>query len=141
MDAYAVAEDVLGQDHVHVRAHRRQHAPRLRHRVQGGPVHRGRPGQYTVETLGSEFLYITFKPVSQYDDTRGRRKQTYLGNLRLRLQDMHHTEIVRKLIDGPDGTQSWVIGLDSRSARSPSTRGDSVRRACHRLHHAVTARR
>jgi len=64
-----------------------------------------------VYVLGEAFLYVTFTPASQTDTRGSRPKQTYLGNLSLRLEDMHHTQIVRKLIDG-DGTVSWIIGLD-----------------------------
>jgi hypothetical protein len=67
-----------------------------------------------VETLGEAFLFVTMTPASQTDARDpGRPKQTYPGNLRLRLEDMHHAEIVRKLIDG-DGTVMWLIGLDEK---------------------------
>lgn len=72
------------------------------------------PNGGQIATVGEAFLYLTFKPVSQYDDREGRHKQMYLGNLRLTLTDTHHTQLVSKLTDAEDGTQSWVIGLDSR---------------------------
>jgi hypothetical protein len=78
------------------------------------PFVEGDAGQYTVETLGNAFLYITFAPASETDWTSGSPKQTYPGNLKLRLEDMHYTEIVRKIIDHPDGTQSWLIGLTEK---------------------------
>ena len=78
------------------------------------PFVEGDEGQYNVETLGNAFLYITFAPASETDYTSGSPKQTYPGNLRLRLEDMHYTEIVRKIKDHPDGTQSWLIGLSEK---------------------------
>jgi hypothetical protein len=67
-----------------------------------------------VETLGEAFLHVTFTPAASTDlSDPNRPNQTYRGNLRLRLDGMHHTEIVRKLIDG-DGTVMWLIGLDVR---------------------------
>jgi len=76
---------------------------------QKGPFTEGEK-QSPVETLGEAFLMLTLTPASQTD---GDGKQTYKGNLRLRLDGMHHTEIVRKLIDG-DGTVMWLIGLDAK---------------------------
>jgi hypothetical protein len=78
------------------------------------PFVEGDEGQYTVETLGDAFLYITFAPASETDYTSGQPRQTYPGNLRLRLEDMHYTQIVRKIMDNPDGTQSWLIGLSEK---------------------------
>lgn len=79
-----------------------------------GPFTEGENGQYTVETLGNAFLLVTFTPAASTDNSNESRPvQTYRGNLRLRLEDMHHTEIVRKLIDG-DGTVMWLIGLDTK---------------------------
>lgn len=69
-----------------------------------------------IPTVGEAFLYLTFRPASQWDEQDGRRVQTYTGNLRLQLADMQHTELVAKLTDAEDGTQSWVIGLDGRRA-------------------------
>jgi hypothetical protein len=67
-----------------------------------------------VETLGDAFLFVTFTPASATDARDpGRPIQVYRGNLRLRLQDMHHAVIVRKLVDG-DGTVMWLIGLDAK---------------------------
>lgn len=79
-----------------------------------GPFTEGPEGQYNVETLGDAFLFITFTPAASVDNqVEGRPVQTYKGNLRLLLKDMHHTEIVRKLIDG-DGTVMWLVGLDTK---------------------------
>jgi hypothetical protein len=78
------------------------------------PFVEGDQGQYNVETLGNAFLYITFAPASETDYTSGSPRQTYPGNLRLRLEDMHFTQIVRKIMDNPDGTQSWLIGLSEK---------------------------
>jgi len=78
------------------------------------PFVEGDQGQYNVETLGTAFLYITFAPASETDYTSGQPRQSYPGNLRLRLEDMHNTKIVRKIMDNPDGTQSWLIGLDEK---------------------------
>ena len=79
-----------------------------------GPFTEGPEGQFTVETLGDAFLFVTFTPAAATDGTDPNRPlQTYKGNLRLLLKDMHHTEIVRKLIDG-DGTVMWLIGLDEK---------------------------
>jgi len=77
-----------------------------------GPFTEGDAGQYTVETLGDAFLFIKLTPASQTD---GDGKQTYKGNLRLTLTDMHQTRIVRilKQIDGDD-TVRWLIGLDTK---------------------------
>lgn len=113
VDAYAVAEDCWDKIVFTFAPTGYDMPPGYDIEYREPPFTEG-PGQNTVGTVGSEFLYLTFKPVSQYDDREGRHKQMYLGNLLLRLQDMHHTELVRKLIDGEDGTQSWVIGLDSR---------------------------
>jgi len=78
------------------------------------PFVEGDEGQYNVETLGNAFLYITFAPASETDYTSAQPRQTYPGNLRLRLEDMHFTAIVRKIKDHPDGTQSWLIGLNEK---------------------------
>jgi hypothetical protein len=78
------------------------------------PFVEGDEGQYPVETLGNAFLYITFAPASQTDFNSGRPVQTYKGLLKLRLEDMRYTELVRKIIDHPDGTQSWLIGLTEK---------------------------
>lgn len=79
-----------------------------------GPFTEGPEGQYNVETLGDAFLLVTFTPASSHVDGDPEAPQTYLGNLRLRLDEtIHHTEIVRKLIDG-DGTVMWLIGLDEK---------------------------
>jgi hypothetical protein len=67
-----------------------------------------------VETVGSDFLVITFTPAASTDGRDpANPKQTYLGNLRLALRNMHHTCIVRHMEDGL-GTVSWLIGLDSK---------------------------
>ncbi len=83
---------------------------------QKGPFVEGDAGQFTVETLGDAFLFATFTPASQYDTSNpGPVQQTYPGNLRLTLVDMHHTEIVR-LIKENDGENvvRWLIGLDTK---------------------------
>lgn len=83
---------------------------------QKGPFVEGDAGQFTVETLGDAFLFVTFTPASQYDASDpGRILQMYPGNLRLSLTDMHHTEIVR-LIKENDGENvvRWLIGLDTK---------------------------
>jgi hypothetical protein len=73
------------------------------------------PNKSPVETLGSAFLMVTFKPAASSDGRDpARPKQTYLGNLRLALSpDMHHTCIVRHMEDGL-GTVNWLIGLDTK---------------------------
>lgn len=86
-----------------------------------GPFTEG-PNNNSVETLGTAFLVVTFEPTSQTDGRLpGRAITTYKGNLRLRLEGMRHTEIVRKLIDQPDSNPedlvaddkvAWIIGLD-----------------------------
>jgi hypothetical protein len=67
-----------------------------------------------VETLGTAFLVVTFKPAASTDGRDpSKPKQTYLGNLRLSLRNMHHTCIVRHMEDGL-GTVNWLIGLDTK---------------------------
>jgi hypothetical protein len=78
-----------------------------------GPFTEGPDGEFDVETLGEAFLLVTFTPASSHQDGDPEAPQTYRGNLRLLLDGMHHTEIVRKLIDG-DGTVMWLIGLDAK---------------------------
>jgi hypothetical protein len=90
------------------------------------PFVEGDQGQFTVETLGSAFLYITFAPASETDYTSGQPRQTYAGNLRLRLEDMHFTQIVRKIMDNPDGTQSWLIGLSEKRPFTVDAVADSA---------------
>lgn len=81
---------------------------------QKPPFFEGENDQYTVETLGTAFLLLTMRPASQTDASEpGRPRQTYRGNLRLRLDGMHHTEIVRKLLDEEDKV-TWMIGLDEK---------------------------
>jgi len=78
---------------------------------QKGPFTEG-PKKAPVETLGTAFLLVTFQPAQSVDGRDpGNPKQTYLGNLRLQLRNMHHTCIVRHMEDG-DGTVLWLIGLD-----------------------------
>ena len=74
------------------------------------PFVEGDAGQFPVETLGNAFLVLKFAPASQTDFNSGRPVQTYKGPIRLLFQDTHHIQLVRKLIDNPDGTQSWIIG-------------------------------
>jgi hypothetical protein len=78
------------------------------------PFVEGDEGQYPVETLGEAHLYITFRPASQTDFNSGRPVQTYKGPLRLLFHDTNHIVLVRKIMDHPDGTQSWLIDLDEK---------------------------
>jgi len=72
------------------------------------------PDNAPVDTLGTDFLWLTFKPASSTDASDPNHPLlTYRGNLRLRLADMNHTQLVRKIMDG-DGTVSWLIGLDAK---------------------------
>jgi hypothetical protein len=72
------------------------------------------PQNSPVETVGSAFLVVTFKPAASTDGRDpANPKQTYLGNLRLSLRGTHHTCIVRHLADGL-GTVNWLIGLDTK---------------------------
>src|SRR3954447_3563984 len=91
------------------------------------PFVEGDAGQFPVETLGDAFLYLTFKPASQTDSSSGRDVQTYRGPIRLRLDGMHHVVIARKLIDNPDGSQSWIIGLDEKRPFTVDAVADSAR--------------
>lgn len=115
-DAYAVAEPCWDKI---VFAFQRTGAdmpPGYMVKYEKGPFREGDTGQYTVETLGDAFLYVTMSPATQYDTTNpGPVRQTYKGNLRLTLVDMHHTEIVRliKELDG-ENVIRWLIGLDTK---------------------------
>ena len=91
------------------------------------PFTEGDEGQYPVETLGDAFLYLTFAPASQTDFNSGRPVQTYKGPIRLLFQDTSHIVLVRKLIDAPDGTQSWVIGLDQKRPFTVDAVADSAK--------------
>ena len=91
------------------------------------PFSEGDEGQYPVETLGEAFLKLTFAPASQTDFNSGRPAQTYKGPIRLLFQDTHHIQLVRKLIDSPDGTQSWIIGLDEKRPFTVDGVGDSAK--------------
>jgi hypothetical protein len=72
------------------------------------------PRDCPIDSVGNAFLHITLTPASEYDTTApGKPKQTYLGNLRLRLENMNHTQLVCKRPDG-ENTVSWMIGLDSK---------------------------
>lgn len=110
-DAYAVAEPCWDKIVFTFESTGADMPPGYDIGYEKGPFTEGDAGQYTVETLGTAFLYVTFSPAASVKETGGRPQQTYLGNLRLTLRDMHHTEIVRKIIDG-DGTVMWLIGLD-----------------------------
>jgi hypothetical protein len=80
---------------------------------QKGPFTEGAK-KSPVETLGTAFLVVTFKPAASTDGRDpAKPKQMYLGNLRLSLRNMHHTCIVRHLEDGL-GTVNWLIGLDTK---------------------------
>ena len=76
-----------------------------------GPFTEGAEGQFPVDMLGNAYLAVTFTPAASTDPSN--EVQTYKGRLLLLLEDMHHTEMVRKLIDG-DGTVMWLIGLDEK---------------------------
>ena len=80
-----------------------------------------------METLGNAFLRLTFAPASQTDFNSGRPVQTYKGPIRLLFQNTHHIQLVRKLIDSPDGTQSWIIGLDEKRPFTVDAVGDSAK--------------
>lgn len=113
-DAYAVAEPCWDKIVFTFEPTGADMPPGYQVGYQKGPFTEGPEGQYNVETLGDAFLFITFTPAASTDySNESRPVQTYLGNLRLRLEDMHHTEIVRKLIDG-DGTVMWLVGLDEK---------------------------
>jgi len=90
------------------------------------PFVEGDAGQYPVETLGNAFLSLTFAPASQTDVSSGRPVQTYKGPLRLLFHDTHHIELVRKLIDNPDGSQSWIIGLNEKRPFTVDAVADSA---------------
>lgn len=113
-DAYAVAEPCWDKIVFTFEPTGADMPPGYEVGYQKGPFTEGPEGQYNVETLGDAFLFITFTPAASTDSSNEARPvQTYRGNLRLRLEDMHHTEIVRKLIDG-DGTVMWLVGLDEK---------------------------
>jgi hypothetical protein len=72
------------------------------------------PRDCPIDSVGEAFLHITLTPASEHDTTApGRPRQTYLGNLRLRLENMNHTQLVCKRPEG-ENTVSWMIGLDSK---------------------------
>lgn len=110
-DAYAVAEPCWDKIVFTFQPTGADMPPGYEIEYRRPPFVEGDQGQYTVETLGDAFLFVTFAPALGTDPRTNR--QIYRGNLRLRLEDMHHTEIVRKLIDG-DGTVMWLIGLDTK---------------------------
>jgi hypothetical protein len=113
-DAYAVAEPCWDKIVFTFQATGDDMPPGYEIEYRKPPFTEGANGQFPVETLGEAFLFITMSPASETDARDpGRPKQMYKGNLRLLLRDMHHTEIVRKLIDG-DGTVMWLIGLDQK---------------------------
>lgn len=68
------------------------------------------PRHSPVETLGTAFLVVEMRPAASVGPGGD---QAYRGNLRLLLHGMHHTQLVRKLVDA-DQTVSWIIGLDER---------------------------
>jgi len=111
-DAYAVAEPCWDKLVFTFESSGADMPPGYDIGYEKGPFTEGDAGQFPVETLGTAFLYVTFSPAASVKEGPGGRPlQTYPGNLRLTLRDMHHTEIVRKIIDG-DGTVMWLIGLD-----------------------------
>jgi hypothetical protein len=91
------------------------------------PFVEGDAGQYPVPVLGDAFLYLTFAPASQTDFNSGRPEQTYKGPIRLLFHDVHHIVEARKLIDSPDGTQSWIIGLDEKRPFTVDAVADSAK--------------
>jgi hypothetical protein len=125
-DAYAVAEPCWDRITFTFQPTGANAPPGYTAEYQDGPFYEGDEGQYTVETLGNAFLYITFAPATQTDSSSGRPRQTYAGNLRLRLADMHYTEIVRKIMDHPDGTQSWLIGMTEKRPFTVDAVADSA---------------
>jgi hypothetical protein len=128
VDAYAVAEPCWDRITFTFTPTGANMPPGYTIEYQDGPFREGDEDQFTVETLGSAYLFITFAPASETDYTSGRPRQTYSGNLRLRLEDMHDTEIVRKLMDKPDGTQSWLIGLTDKRPFTVDAVADSANR-------------
>jgi hypothetical protein len=110
-DAYAVAEPCWDKVVFTFESTGADMPPGYQVEYRKGPFTEGDAGQYTVETLGEAFLYVTLAPATSTEGGDPEAPDTYPGNLRLRLDGMHHTEIVRKIIDGP-GTQMWLIGLD-----------------------------
>jgi hypothetical protein len=111
-DAYAVAEPCWDKIVFTLEPTGADMPPGYEIGYEKGPFTEGDAGQYTVETLGDAFLSLTLTPASQYDLDG---KQVYKGNLRLTLKDMHHTEIVRKILEN-DGENKvrWLIGLDTK---------------------------
>jgi len=91
------------------------------------PFVEGDNGEFPVEALGNAFLRLTFAPASQTDFNAGRPVQTYKGPIRLLFQNTHHIQLVRKLRDSPDGTQSWIIGLDEKRPFTVDAVGDSAK--------------
>ena len=91
------------------------------------PFVEGDQGQYPVEALGNAFLVLKFAPASQTDFNSGRPEQTYKGPIRLLFHDTHHIQLVRKLIDSPDGTQRWVVGLDEKRPFTVDAVADSAK--------------
>jgi hypothetical protein len=127
-DAYAVAEPCWDRITFTFQPTGANAPPGYAIEYQDGPFYEGDEGQYTVETLGNAFLYITFAPATETDWSSGRPRQTYPGNLRLRLENMHYTEIVRKIMDHPDGTQSWLIGITEKRPFTVDGVADSANR-------------
>jgi hypothetical protein len=127
-DAYAVAEPCWDRVTFTFQPTGANAPPGYTIEYRDPPFVEGDEGQYTVETLGNAFLYITFAPATETDWSSGRPRQSYPGNLRLTLVDMHYTEIVRKIMDHPDGTQSWLIGITEKRPFTVDAVADSANR-------------
>ena len=115
-DAYAVAEPCWDKIVFTFQPTGADMPPGYTVGFQKGPFVEGDAGQYTVETLGDAFLFVTLTPASEYDTTNpGPIRQTYKGNLRLTLTDMHQTKIVRLLMENDgENVERWLIGLDTK---------------------------
>lgn len=76
--------------------------------------------QHTIESIDRDnpVLLITFTPTRSRDPTKPGEPQTYLGNLRLRLEGMESVVLVRKFINddaSPERPQvRWLVELDTR---------------------------
>jgi hypothetical protein len=126
VDAYAVAEPCWDRITFTFQPTGDNRPPGYTIEYQDGPFVEGDEGEFPVETLGNAFLYMTFAPASQTDFTTDRPTQTYKGPIRLLLHDMHYTDIVRKLRDHPNGTQSWVIGISEKRPFTVDAVADSA---------------
>ena len=112
-DAYAVAEPCWDKIVLTFEPTGADMPPGYEVEYRKPPFTEGDAGQFNVETLGNAFLYVTLTPASSTEGGDPDAPSTYPGNLRLSLDGMHHTEIVRKIMDG-EGTVMWMIGLDTK---------------------------